>query len=308
MQLLNKYQGTVFFVDILGIGALTKNQIKLESSDFDLWLNHHNLEHNNQYLAAALLAEFREILIELQNEFENVKFSQLSDCAFIWSESTTDVIIVAQNFMTRAIKRGILCRGGMSFGEIIETQKDHRIGRFIVGEAVTNAVKLESTSKGARVLIDENLPNQFWREHESFAQKLSPIFSEFTNPLDFNIYDEFKWYLIPHLGLEIGNLETLSKDEKLNYTKERLKLASEVRVSPKFNWNTKSKEGLVQMNATMNILTENNLLGLSHNFDWKNVVTEKRTANIVENLKLIIDAEENYKFIEINNNDIFEIH
>lgn len=93
MELLQKYNGTVFFVDILGISALTNNKISLNNKHFKPWLENDETKFSNQFLGAAILVEFRKLLLKLGKQNPGVKITQLSDCAFIWSQSIEDVII-----------------------------------------------------------------------------------------------------------------------------------------------------------------------------------------------------------------------
>src|SRR3569833_609009 len=139
MELIMRDMGEVIFVDILGMSALTNNKISLTNEDYSFWLDQHGKKYTDQYLAASILAEFRQILIELKKNFKFVTVSQLSDCAFVWSKNITAVVLFASQFMNIAISRGLLCRGGMTYGEIIKTNQNHQLGRFIVGKAVTDA-------------------------------------------------------------------------------------------------------------------------------------------------------------------------
>lgn len=296
MELINKYEGAVFFVDILGITALTNSKINLIDEDYEPWLAKYNIEYSDQFLAASILAEFREILINLNYDFKDVTISQLSDCAFVWSKNITDIVLFASKFMVEAIRKGILCRGGLTYGEIIETNQEHKLGRFIVGKAVTDAAKLERISKGARVLIDEEFPHKLWELDKKFAERTLPLFAPFTNPLDYNIYDEFKWYLCPDLTRDVNNLSVLTTEEQISLTKERLKIANHVRCSPKYRWNSKSSEGLIQVRATISFISENRLLNILHNFDWNNVVS-KRDDDIVLNISRKIDSYYDYRKI-----------
>ena len=177
MELITKYEGAVFFVDILGMTALTNNLIALKKEDYSFWLDQYALEHTNQFLAASILADFRKILIELDIEYEGVTVSQLSDCAFVWSKNITDIVLFASRFMSKSISAGLLCRGGMTYGEIIETNQEHKLGRFIVGKAVTDAAKLEGVAKGSRVLIDVDFPSNLNRIDPDFASKTIPLFA-----------------------------------------------------------------------------------------------------------------------------------
>lgn len=282
MESIQNYEGGVLFVDILGISALTNGTLKLKKEDFEPWLNDNKNQYKNQFLGAAVLAEFRKILMELDNQYPNITITQLSDCAFIWSRNLTDILIFASNFMHKSVNNGLLCRGGISYGEIIETSQNHRLGRFILGDAVTTAAKLESRSKGCRILISDNIPSKLWEENNDFSNNISEIFQPFTNPIDYSIFDEFKWYLTPVLNHDNNiNLNFASFSEKIAFTKQRLVLGNIVRSSPKFNWNSKNSEGLQQLRASINFLTENKLLNVLHNFDHQDVLSKRDGGFVV---------------------------
>lgn len=281
MESIENYSGAVLFVDILGISALTNGIIKLEKKDFEPWLYENKKQYKNQFLGAAILTEFRRILMELDEVYKNITITQLSDCAFIWSRNLTDILIFASNFMHKSVNRGILCRGGISYGEIIETSQSHRLGRFILGDAVTTAAKLESRSKGCRILVSQNVHNKLWKENKNLSNNISAMIQPFTNPIDYSVFDEFKWYLAPPLNHnnEI-NVNSASINEKIAFTKQRLILGNIIRCSPKFNWNSKNSEGLQQLRASINFLTENKLLDILHNFDHQDVISNRDEAYV----------------------------
>lgn len=298
MEAIEKYNGAVLYVDILGISALTNGIIKLKREDYEPWLNGSRRQYKNQYLGAALLSEFRKILTQLDEEYSDITITQLSDCAFIWSKNVTDVIIAASKFMHRSIFMGLLCRGGMSYGEIIETSQSHKLGRFILGDAVTTAAKLESRSKGCRILINQNIPQRLWEENKHLSDNISEMFKPFTNPIDYSIFDEFKWYLAPSLNKNNEvNVNRASFTERVGFTKQRLVLGNIVRSSPKFSWNAKNAEGLQQLNASVNFLTENKLLNILHNFGWENVLTSREESLLSRQNSRIVNYKD-YRNIE----------
>jgi len=297
METISNKSGAVFFVDILGMSALTNGRISLTDEDCSIWLDQYQKNYTDQYLAASILVTFREILIELESLFKEVTISQLSDCAFIWSENITEIVLFANNFMTKSVRKGLLCRAGMTYGEIIETSQNQKLGRFIVGKAVTVAANLEKIAKGVRILIDQEFPHHLWELDKDFAERTIPLFAPFVNPLDFTTYDEFKWYLCPELRRNVKNLDILDTEDKINLTKQRLKIANLIRCSPKFNWNSKSKEGLMQVRASINFISENNLLDIKHNFDWSDIVP-KRDEVVVENVNRLIDSYQDYRLIK----------
>lgn len=292
MEFLKRTNGAVFFVDILGFGALTQNQINLDNEDFSVWLDKYHQAYDNQVLAASILAEFRDILDKLNKKNKNVVISQLSDCAFVWSENIKEVIIVANNIMSECINNGIFCRGGLSYGEILETYQNHKLGRFIVGNAVTEAVKLEGIAKGCRILISQEFPRELYKQDEEFSNRIYPLFQHFVNPLDFLIYDEFKWYFAPFMDNKINEIKNLNKKNKAKLTQQRLKLANKIRLAPKFSWNAKSPQGLVHLRASINFMSESkdNVLKIQHEFDWTDVC-KTRSDERVNKVEKMINEE-----------------
>ncbi|MEN5386577.1 hypothetical protein ABE179_01405 [Aliarcobacter skirrowii] len=304
----NKINGAVFFVDILGFGALTRNKIELEAIHYKAW-NKTNEEKNNQFLAMNLLKKFRNNLIQINKNYSHVKVAQLSDCAFIWSENISEVILFVNNFMTRAIEDGILCRGGLAYGEILETDDSfNKIGQFILGDAVTRAVELEGKAKGCRVLIDDEFPSALYEFDKSFSNQIMQLFSPFHNLLDYSIYDEFKWYLVPHMSKKT-NLIHLKDIEKIDLTKARLKLASLLRYSDKFHWNSLSQEGFIHIRASLDFITDYNyeVINVWHDFrwdayheNWEISKNQNRSTSMLSRANEIIESSQSYKIIDIN--------
>lgn len=291
MEFIKRINGAVFFVDILGFGALTQNLIDLKDEDFSPWLDKYHQGYDNQVLAAAILAEFRGILIKINQRYDSITISQLSDCAFIWSENIQQVILAANNIMSECIDNGILCRGGLSYGEIIETEQNHSLGRFILGSAVTEAVGLEKIAKGCRIMISEDFPHHLFANDKKFSNRIYPLFQPFINPLDYLTYDEFKWYCVPFMTDKVPELAVLENSERLKFTKERLMLAVKVRVHPKYYWNSKN-QGLVQIRASINFLSEtkDKVFKVDHNFDWSDIIG-KRSLDSVEKFRTHLSNE-----------------
>ena len=82
---MRQYQGAVFFVDILGIGALTRGRVTLLPEDYEAHGIKSSKNRNEHYFSAKLLIKFRKVLNNLKKN-KDIKVAQLSDCAFIWSE------------------------------------------------------------------------------------------------------------------------------------------------------------------------------------------------------------------------------
>lgn len=288
MDLINKINGAVFFVDILGFGALTQNKINLEDKDYSIWLDQYSLDYDNQNLAASILAKFREILIKISDENPSVTISQLSDCAFVWSSNIKDVIIIANHIMSECISQGVLCRGGLSYGEIIETQQNHKLGRFILGNAVTEAVKLEGIAKGCRIMVNQEFPHSLFSVDEKFSNCIYPLFQPFINPLDFETYDEFKWYFVPFMQKDFS-LRNVEDKERATHTNSRIKLANKIRLDPRFSWNARNQQGKVHLKSSINFISESedNIFKVSHNFNWNDIYDNRSTSSLMKAEKLI---------------------
>lgn len=304
----NKINGAVFFVDILGFGALTKKKIKLEDIDYEAW-NKTDEEKSNQFFAMNILKTFRSSLTLIHKKYSNVKVAQLSDCAFIWSENIIEVVLFANNLMASCIENGILCRGGLAYGEILESDDSNQMGHFILGDAVTRAVELEGKAKGCRVLIDDELPSALYKFDKNFSNQIMQLFSPFHNLLDYSIYDEFKWYLVPYMSKKT-NLIHLKDIEKIDLIKARLKLASLLRCSDKFHWNSLSQEGFVHIRASLDFITDYNyeVINVWHDFRWDAYHeiwgisnNQTRSASMLEKVNEIIESSQSYKIVEINN-------
>ncbi|MFP9098497.1 hypothetical protein ACLI09_05525 [Flavobacterium sp. RHBU_24] len=294
MNFINRTTGAVFFVDILGFGALTQNLINLKDEHYSPWLDKYHQNYDNQVLAAAILSEFREILISVDAKYNSVTISQLSDCAFIWSENITEVILAANNIMTECINNGIMCRGGMSYGEIIETKQNHNLGRFILGKAVTEAVKLEGIAKGCRIMISQEIPNALFHYDKDFHTRIHSLFQPFTNPLDYITYDEFKWYVVPDMDQNVADLKLIDTTKKLSLIASRLLLAVTIRQHPKYYLNSQSKEGLIQLRASINFIAKSNdePFNFKHDFGWEDVV-EMRSIDSLNRMTNLISSEKN---------------
>ena len=292
-HLLQKKNGAVFYVDILGFAALTQNVINLDKEDYEAWEIPNHLPNDNQAFAATILVQFREILLKHQADFMDVTIAQLSDGAFVWSENIRDVIIVACSLMKECVKKGILCRGGLSCGEIIETSENNNLGRLILGKAVSNAVKLEeSGAKGMRIMINEEVPSALCDYDEEFYNRMYILFQPFENPLDYKVYDELKWYYIPKMYENIPNLGKVENKYIVEATCERIKLAGHLRLHPRFSWNAKNKDGQTQLISSIRFISanENTIFNVNHFFNWSSLV-DKRSDITFDKMEKRIDNE-----------------
>lgn len=252
-------EAAVFFVDILGISALTQGEINLAGLEkiplddvYQVEINcKNNISSPNQIIATWTLKRFREALRNIHFKYD-VRISQLSDCAFVWSENKSDLLMAASELMWELTFSGVLCRGGLSFGEVITPINDKEsFGSFILGEAVTQAAKHEARGKGCRIFTDADTISHF---HEDFPGKVkSPvvstkiyqeIFVPITNPLDYSISDEFKWYIIYDLKASTTNQKDIDHAKHAMYMAG---LVSTLMYSPHYAWNSLNKHGLIQL-------------------------------------------------------------
>lgn len=257
---LKEYAGAVFFIDILGVGALTQGKINITENDFKAHnFKYYNSDSEHQF-CAKLLLKFRRILISSTVGVKNIKVAQLSDCAFIWSDNPSLVVNVARDVMWKCILGGVLCRGGIANGQIVEPDKINRkLGMFICGGAVTEAVKLESAGKGARIFIKPELVSELESiPHYAFVPRKSLI--------DFSILDEFEWYRFPD--------SINSKSGVYNAKRNRVqivKLVAMLRFSPKFTWNSASLLGEIQVASSIDIISSS-IKDLDLKFEYETIL------------------------------------
>lgn len=262
-----KKDAAVFFIDILGMSALTEGAINLglideriDTSIYEVEINgSKELSSPNQIIAAWTLKRFREALRAVHFKYD-IKISQLSDCAFIWSETTSELLMASSELMWNLTLSGVLCRGGLSYGEVIIPNNDKEsFGSFILGSAVTRAAKHEARGKGCRVFTDSDAISHF---HKEFPGKASSpaistsvynnIFSPITNPLDFSIADEFKWYLFHDLKA------TTTDKTEIDHARHSMYMAalvSTLRHSPYYAWNSLNKHGIIQIAGSIEAIS-----------------------------------------------------
>lgn len=243
---MKQYRGGVFFVDILGIGSLTRGHVVLTDHDYDTYKIRKN--KSVYTLCAKILIKFRKILNSIRMRYQSVKVAQLSDCAFIWSEDPLELIEVTRQLMWDTVCAGILCRGGLAYGEIVEPNKvNNSLGEFVLGEAVTKAVDIEGAGKGCRVFCDVSFPTEVSSE---MRFKDEP-FVGLKNPADCSIVDEFKWYKYPGNMYEYNCMEKKEKE----ITTGLVKLVSHLRYSPYFRWNISSHQGEIQVASSIEAIS-----------------------------------------------------
>lgn len=300
---MRSYNGAVFYVDILGFSALTKGLVSdITPDDYAAWGVTQNLEsHPFSFLAATIIVEFRDVLHQLKIRYPRVNIAQLSDGAFIWSEDVK-LLIQSIHFVmwTMIQQKGILCRGGVAYGEIVEVDNvDHNLGAFIVGDAVTKAVKNEGRLKGPRVTMEDSYPDVLWNKlgrSSINVQFAHDIFHPNRSEIDLSVVDEYRWYLCEDSLL--SETRILSLKEKIELTKKRLHLANTLRFHPRMGWNSRGEEGLVHLRAGVKSLSANRILGILHYFETDNVNQEERRQSRLESANKRIDTDIYYSLAD----------
>ena len=284
---MNTYKGAAFYIDILGFSALTQGQvIGLDKGDYEAWGIKDKQLQNHHVLAATIIVEFRDVLLALKEHIPSIHIAHISDCAFIWSENVVELLRGVRYFMWTAVRdKGILCRGGISYGEIIEVEnKEYALGSVVLGNAVTRAVHLEGVLKGPRIAMDVEFPHAVWTYAKGIQciQALSPdLFYAMTNEIDMAEADEYRWYLcdedfLANHGYSIG------KDDRFEMTKARLSVFNTLKYHPRMSWNTKGDKALVQMKAGARAISKDNLMHVHHLFESSTVLTDKRSMTNLE--------------------------
>ena len=276
---MKTYNGAVFFVDILGFSALTKGQVcGITSTDYRAWKLWRKASRSHNFLAATILVEFRDALLTLKQHHPTLHITQISDCAFIWSEEVDELLIGVHEFMWNVIgNKCVLCRGGLAYGEIIEVENvDYSLGAFVVGEAVTRAAKNEGLLKGPRITMDENFPHDIWTNTKNapYLDFLSDdLFHPNQSEINMDVVDEYRWYLCD-ANFMSSQKYSPSHKECVELTKKRLTLANILRMHPRMGWNSRGEEGMVHLCAGEKAISGNGLLHVLHLFETKQVLKD----------------------------------
>jgi hypothetical protein len=143
-----KYEEKVVaFIDVLGFSNLVYND---------------KTEPIEQYYD-MILTDFKEAASK--NE---LKFLMISDSIVVHAplnkKEFLTVVKVVNDLQHRLILKGILIRGGISFGKLYVNETDN----IIVGPGMINAYNLELVADYPRIIIDRNFITKFWKDTNSF--------------------------------------------------------------------------------------------------------------------------------------------
>lgn len=127
-----------------------------------------NLVYNDQ---TGPIEQYYEIILTdfhkaaSKNE---LKFLMISDSIVVHAPLDKSNFLtlskVVNELQHRLILKGILIRGGISFGKLYVNEKDN----IIVGSGLINAYNLEQVAKYPRVIIDRKFINLFWKNTKAF--------------------------------------------------------------------------------------------------------------------------------------------
>lgn len=301
-------QSAVLYIDILGFSALTRGLVgEITDSDYQAY-NLTTVEDKNcVVLAAKILSEFRNVLGDTQKKYPSIQICQMSDCAFVWTEDVKVFLPAVHYIMWNMIQnKGILCRGGVSYGEIIEVDTIYKFGKTIVGDAATNAAKNESRLKGPRISMDANFPDAIW---DAFTDDLfiqstaNDLFHAITSEVDLSEENEYRWFLFDddYLIKTLG--KSLSFDDCVELTKQRLKLSNMVKFHPRMGWNTRSAEGMTHLRAGLLSLSKNELLRVLHSMESSVIPDNGRALARYEKAN---DRIDNDRYFSISQRDDFD--
>ena len=188
----------------------------------------------------------RAVLISAQNGFPAVQIAQLSDCAFVWSKDIGALTDCGRWILGESIAQGLLVRGGLAYGDIVEPDKTKKsLGAFVAGDAITRAATFERAGKGMRVFTDAATAVAVMESREGEP------FRELRNPLDGRSVDEWCWYL------PAGELD----DERTAAVVTEALHGAALRFamlwrSPKYEWNASSDEGRGQLALATEAVSE----------------------------------------------------
>jgi hypothetical protein len=250
---LEVVSGTVVFIDILGFGALTQNAIKPSNPCYHAWGEVGG--YNAYILAAKILSTFRQVLTEHREEYSSVDFAQLSDGAFIWGRNTSRVFETSVEVMQALVKEGVLCRAGGATGEFIHVPdtSNSALGKIILGEAVSRAVRIEGQGKGMRLWCDQ-------ASFEALNVTRSPLKPALKNlnPMDYNNVYEIVWHMpLRRHFLEMPHEDPIAADNEakdlLAYYFEHL---ANFVANPRFIWNEESERGREHIQASIETMLE----------------------------------------------------
>lgn len=305
---MTKKQSAVLYIDILGFSALTRGLVgNITDSDYQAYNLTEVEDKNYVALAAKILSEFRSVLGDTRKKYPSIQICQMSDCAFVWTDDVKVFLPAVHYIMWNMIQnKGILCRGGISYGEIIEVDTIYAFGKTIVGDAATNAAKNESRLKGPRISMDADFPDAIWsafRDDLFILCTANDLFHAITSEVDLSEENEYRWFLFDddYLIKTLG--KSISFGDCVELTKQRLKLSNMIKFHPRMGWNTRSADGINHLRAGLLSLSKNELLRVLHSMESSVIPDNDRTLARYEKANDRIDKN---RYFSISQREDFD--
>lgn len=146
---------TVGFIDVLGFSNLVYNE---------------RIEPITEYYE-IILKDFRKAA-----EKNDLDFLMISDSIVVHAPLTKENFLTVSKVLNelqhRLILKGILIRGGISFGNLYVNETDN----IIVGPGLINAYNLELQAVYPRIIIDKRIIPLFWKDTGSFMTRSRRLF------------------------------------------------------------------------------------------------------------------------------------
>jgi hypothetical protein len=150
-------ENIVLFMDVLGFSNLVynKDQNQIESY-FTYVLNDFNKFLSQKKYKYLLISD--SIVVSCKSNKENL----------------SELIFVISKIQYQLLLRGILLRGGISFGNLYINKSNN----IIVGPGLINAYQLEKSAKYPRIILDRRLISNFFDSTSAFTSYINSFFKK----------------------------------------------------------------------------------------------------------------------------------
>lgn len=272
--------GCICYLDLLGMSYFTK----IEEDSI-------NIE--------KLIEVYHRVIQDNIKDISDIKYTVISDSVFLYLEckkleykKILLFLITISSIYRDLIKNEILVRAGISFGNF--SIKDTKLNeKNIYGEAVTEAVNLESIGKGVRIFANNSLIDIFNSPTINLSY-LKNIFEEYDS-INYEKTFAFNWSLIFD-----KKIITLNNKEVLFYNNDGIEeLILDKKLKIKFIENNLSiienfdKEDLFKMNKS----NKDGKLHLQISKKYLEIINSK-----IEDINIISNEEpDNESDFNINN-------
>lgn len=203
------------------------------------------------------LRKFHEIIEKQCARYQSSDYSVISDSVFIVDESSDNILCIVANIFRECIKSGILLRAGLAYGSYF-CVRTHLSNFNVYGPTVTRAVNYEKQGKGCRIFTDSEFP----RSSKAFSDTNSQLFFPYKNYKDYSVIDCFEWLMIKDTYvLNISDLSNLNSfhshvQNLIDLINDNIEIICNLCYSPKFEWNLKTKDGIIQLGASIVYLSD----------------------------------------------------